>query len=268
MANRAASFERAVKDQHNHIKTHLKMFFHHLVEQGCSEKERINRLNACCVNIVHHCNTLQTILNSEDFPPWLQPILNSSKKYQTEPSFKVFEPIHKFYSEVETHNWNFRDKQGVDFDSIYKEYKDKSQLPLLIDELIGLLKKIIDENGDELQAKTLKDLTNLLDTVIKNKDGSASAVESCFWLVLDFIKNSLFTFFPAAQISADGYETVKKIIDVCKKANDESEKVRTQIAERTNEQFNYGAQYNQLAQIDYKTIIPDEVMMFFIEKDA
>ena len=135
-----------------------------------------------------------------------------------------------------------------------------------MDELIDLLKKLINENGDEIQTKTLNDLTKLLNTIAANKNGSSTAIETSLYLVVEFFKKTFFTLFPAIQITYDGIQTIKKIGDVVGQSLAENKIIQNKVFKQTEEKFSNSIQYSENGAIGHKNIIPTKVLEHYIDK--
>lgn len=270
MDKNTISFENAIKKNHDQLKVHLRALLSIISNLKLADKERVDQVKAHCMNVVRHCNTLQDILSAEDRPEWLIQILKNCKLYMNnEYEPKPFTVIFDNYPKVINHEWIFNSAiNGVDFDSIYQKYKEESELPQLIDELISLLEKLIKENGDELQTKTLNDLTKLLKTIIQNKKGSSTAIESSLFLVYEFFKNTFFTLFPAVQITADGINTVKKIGNLIHDALVENKKIQQKVISKTQKNFSNSITYSANGIISDTEIIPPKVLEHYLDEKA
>ena len=270
MNKKTVSFENAISKNHNQLKAQLNALLTVISNLKLTDKQRLEQAEAHCAAISSVCNILNEILHPEDIPIWLKQISKSINIYKNkgfEP--KAFQEIYNNIPEAIGHEWSFQSSQdAIDFDEIYRKYREDSELPKLLDELIALLKKLIEENGEELQNKTLQDLSKIVITLNKNKNASSSAIESTLILIFQFFKNSFFTLFPAVQISVDGVNTIRKIAEIITKAFSENKKIQENVLNETQENLSNKITYNSNGTIDTNSMIPQNILEHYIDNDV
>lgn len=207
------------------------------------------------------CNFLQKNIVQTERPRWLNELRSSCDEYLTKNFDSTsFSRIFAQHQNTIMHQWNFGAiNGGVNFDSIYQEYKRNSELPKLLDELISLIEKLINECGDEIQTKTLNDLNQLLSTVKLNKKGSFGAIQSSLFLVWDFFKTSFFILYPQLKIANEAIQTVLKIEKLLKSAHKENEKIGEQVVKQSTSTFKSSFTYSQTGLLEDNSMIPEDV---------
>lgn len=138
------------------------------------------------------CKNLRTLLADPDVPAWLSELCGHLNYATTQPG-KLGSSIlsaMNYYQIARDHKWTFQprpDVTGIDFDAIYLQQLQMSNLPLLYDEVLDLISKIIDSGAVD-QISVMKSLSSLQETVrINSKNRS---VVSSMW-TLSFAKEVL-----------------------------------------------------------------------------
>lgn len=227
------------------------------------------KMTEICKRIVEISSALEDILVGDARPVWLGKIKSNSQEYLSRHNPTNFQKILLYYHDLSSHDWNFNTvENGVDFDSIYQKYKQESKLPELWNELVVLLKKLIEECGDELQTKTLEDLKKLLLTVERNRNGSSDAVRSTLFILWNFLRESVFDLFPAIKISNSAVKTIREIGEVIKSAKDVNQDIEDRVRQCCNDSFKYKVNYCSNKIIEHKSILPSEVDEHYLDTKA
>lgn len=98
--------------------------------------------------------------------------------------------IVKLLPEISNHKWleQTQEEYGFDFESIFRDCRDRSKIPQLFDSIIELLEKIRD--SDEIDSRSMIDaLTDLIATLQIGKKSTCFSLDGAWDFLIGFIQN-------------------------------------------------------------------------------
>jgi len=164
---------------------------------------------------------LKSNLPNQDVPPWLNFTINILDSYKLDriSDFDLLKKLVSEYSTINNYNWKFEEQKVngfFDFDIIYEQCKKESKIDELFDEIISLLKKII-QNDDIITAKFKDDLERVIATITKHNNASYFALHGMKDFLELLLKNIIWEElekFPGIGGIVKGLRTTIKETDV------------------------------------------------------
>ena len=258
-------FENSLKRQQEELKTYFNNLINHVGAISIEKDEKEKNVRALITRIISVCTNLQNNIVNSDRPPWLNPLTKSCEAYLNDFNSDAFSKIFAQHHNLFNHQLNsMAIGDGFNFDAIYRECREKSELPKFLDELISLLEKLINECGDDIQAKTLHDLNQLIASVKLNRNGSYGAIQSTLLLIWEFFKTSFFILHPYVAIAKSAFDTIFEIEKTLKSAHHENEKIGKQVADKSIKLLKHDFIYSKNGLLENKSMIPEQVRVDLI----
>lgn len=144
---------------------------------------------------------LATVLSEGDRPNWLTQTISLTEEYSHKnPDAKRHQPASSPYllkkliriqQHALGHNWRFEDdlrESGHDFDAVFVELREKSNVSELFDSMVNALQEII-SSGEVDSLRAIEALKELIGTLSKNSKGSYLSTVASWQFAQTFSKN-------------------------------------------------------------------------------
>jgi hypothetical protein len=131
-------------------------------------------------NAVTTLDILKTLLVPSDRPKWMEPLRHGLDVYSQKAQFDdagltVMRDILHWYPAIQQQNWDLQDNKGaIDFQTIFAEHYEKSEIPKLFNELVGYLQQIVDSGAID-SIKFVQGLEKVIATIRENAESKSFA---------------------------------------------------------------------------------------------
>lgn len=183
----SAVFDRALTNRIENVRHQIDVLLTLFADSSKKQEER----TAQAQKLATAAQDVLDILEVNDRPPWVLPMLNAARNYRTSGNTasgkELLKEILKFNKDIKPIKASV-DSSEVSFDQVFQRLLREGNLPELFQQLIDQTEELI--NSGKIESVTiLAALRRLLAVVQANKDGSFVAVAQTSFLAR-FIKNS------------------------------------------------------------------------------
>lgn len=155
----------------------LKRDFNRLTTTLCAEKLE-DKQKAAKAALISSTAMLE-IVSTTDHPGWLVRLKSELERYistyqSPEASDRLIQQLLNTYGQLNSHKWQFdrvSESKPVEFEVIYKEQYQNSDIPNLFDNLINQLQDIVD-SGEVDSLRAIGALNRLISTIRSNMRGT------------------------------------------------------------------------------------------------
>lgn len=187
--------QKLYEDKIQELYDELKSLFSQLLSSMSSEEK--DKKKSATSNFLSSCEELQRLLPTNQQPQWLSQLISESSiflNYPDKPNSndRLLRVLMQHNYAIHAHDWHFDsyDLENYNFDLIYDEIKDQSNISQKFHSLIDSLKGII-ESGEVDKIVVKEALLQLISVIEQNKDGSFLSVKGVTEFVFRFMKNSI-----------------------------------------------------------------------------
>lgn len=162
----------------------------------------MNNRQESILNSVKRLESLQSLLETEDLPPWYRSLNQQLQTALAKPNTSTADEAllmiaSKILPQLESFEWQLDD--AFDFDAIFEEHRKDGKIDELFEKVIGLLKKIVDERLID-SVIVLEQIKTIIATLKKSKNGSYFAQLQSWRFYVSWMKSSAHFFLEDAPV--------------------------------------------------------------------
>lgn len=224
MATSIEMFRRVIDKKFSDVQTAMARTIE-AISEGTAESRKQS------VEILRRaCQDLSELLNQQDRPPWLQPVLASATRYDRDAAHakQFLTTLLQHYTQIQP--IAFADEQDAlfDFDAIYCRIRDEGRIPELFDRIIELIREIIDSGAVEMITVATA-LDEVLAVLKKNRNASYLAARQSFSFAC-FVKN-------LAMVYLEKVPVLGECLEAWNRADEEMKREFQRADEKMSEQL-------------------------------
>jgi hypothetical protein len=234
-------FLRFLKEKHNLFISKLNSLLAVLVEENKEAKKKYAQA------FYESAKDLKNNLSNQDSPHWLNESINGTDIYLTHfnnPGINntLLMQLINIYQTAKSHKWQFDDPNKIlafDFDSIYEQCKRESRIDELFDNIIVILKKIIESGAiDSILIKNT--IEKLIATLNNHPNASYLSLQSMWGFLSLLMKNIIWEELERIPVLGPVIKALRKTIDEAElELKDLSKNLHNVLSEKYNGDYSF-----------------------------